>query len=65
MIKLNLMETCENCPLFDVKVDINVIEFTGERVFERTITCTNMFACKMHLEYLRKEMLKNGNEKEN
>ena len=64
MIKVNLMEMCDNCPLFDVTVTSHEYDFNGERVYDRTITCNNICMCEMHLEYLRKEVKKNGNEKE-
>ena len=62
MIRLDLLEPCENCPdLYPIKTG----EFTTRCGYDEehhcTITCENINRCKSILEYLTKEVNKNGN----
>ncbi len=62
MIKLELLDACQNCPDFDpIKTNGYDLMCMGE-VIERncTITCENIEECRALLDYLKKEEKKNG-----
>lgn len=62
MIKLELLDACQNCPdLQPIKTNGVELMCMGE-VIERTctITCVNIDKCRVLLEYLQKEVKKNG-----
>ena len=64
MIKLNLLDVCDNCLLFQPKLadDLILTNLSGDTVFH-TVTCANIDRCKLLLKNLRKVEEKNGNKK--
>ena len=62
MITLDLLPVCEDCPEFEpVKTDnYNIMHFGKVVESNCKITCENIDKCKAILEYLQKEVRKNG-----
>lgn len=61
MIKLELLDACQNCPDLDpIKTNSVDLMCMGE-VIERncTITCSDINKCKALLDYVRREELRN------
>lgn len=60
-IKLDMLDTCENCPDFKATTDTfsNTV-LSGKEIYIHTVRCTNYFKCQRLLEHLKKEVEKNG-----
>lgn len=62
MINLELLEPCQNCShLEPIKTDEYDTFCNFEAEHHCTITCANIEKCNALIEYLKKEVKKNGN----
>ena len=65
MIKLNVLDYCQNCKDFEpetTNIDTHYIGNTSDRV--TLISCRNEVKCRALYDHLKNEMLKNQEEKD-
>ena len=62
MIKLQVMDICENCLLFKPVLadDLIFTTLSGDKVLHK-VTCEDIDRCKLLLKHLRKEINEYGN----
>lgn len=61
MITTQFMKECENCPHLEVTLNTIVLQSMMADEYRHIITCERINECKSIKEYLRKEMMKDGN----
>ena len=61
MIKLELLEPCQNCKDFE-PIKTNEVDtfYDGKCYYYATVTCENTEKCRALIQYLQKEIEKNG-----
>lgn len=68
MIRLSVEPYCDNCPMFEAESmkDVNIyyvngVPIEGKRKDDKVVFCKNRRKCRVIHDYLKQEVLENGN----